>query len=342
MGSIIGWDIGGAHLKAARNVRGRIVATVQVPSPLRFGLQRLSEAFAEAKAAVGSGDRHAITMTGELADTFADRHEGVVALTGVALRELAPAPVQLFAGRAGFIAPSRASECVADIASANWYATALIVARHSPAALLIDMGSTTTDIIPVASGNVVARGYTDAERLRSGELVYTGMVRSFLMASAERAPFAGEWSGLVRENFANMADVYRILGALPEGADQMSTADGRDKTVPASQARIARMIGCDAGDADPVAWSALAHWFAELQIRAITDSSMLVLSREALPPEAPIVSAGIGTGVVAEVARRLGRPIIEFADLLVARPETHSAASSCAPAAAVALLAGFD
>ena len=79
----------------------------------------------------------------------------------------------------------------------------------------------------------------------TGELVYTGLVRSFVMAIAERAPFAGRWSPLINENFATMADVHRILGTLPEGADQMATADGRAKTVAASRARLARMVGRD-------------------------------------------------------------------------------------------------
>ena len=35
-------------------------------------------------------------------------------------------------------------------------------------ALLIDMGSTTTDIIPTVAGAVAARGYADAERLTTG------------------------------------------------------------------------------------------------------------------------------------------------------------------------------
>src|SRR5207247_7377367 len=97
-------------------------------------------------------------------------------------------------------------------------------------ALLIDMGSTTTDLVPVAAGAIAARGYTDAERLACGELVYTGLVRSFVMALAKRAPVAGSWTPLVHENFANMADVHRLLESLADGVDQMPPADGRPQT----------------------------------------------------------------------------------------------------------------
>jgi probable H4MPT-linked C1 transfer pathway protein len=338
MAVVIGWDIGGAHLKAARAENGRIVATVQVASPLRLGLERLTQSFDEAKAQMGMADRHAITMTGELADTFASRTEGVVSLTEVALRALSPLPVALYAGRAGFVSPDKAAMHIIDIASANWFASASFAGKPMRSALFMDMGSTTTDIIPVIGGVVASRGYTDGERLASGELVYTGLVRSFLMATESRAPFAGQWTSLVHENFANMADVQRILGTLPDDADQMMTADGRPKTVAASRARFARMVGRDAEDADNVAWEALARWFAEAQVRAVTDGAMLVLSQGRLPPEAPIVAAGVGAGVLREVARRLERGCIAFDSVLDVAAEARAGASSCAPAAAVAML----
>lgn len=339
MAAVIGWDIGGAHLKAARAEDGRIVEAVQVASPLRLGLDRLAQAFAEAKARMGAAERHAVTMTGELADTFSSRREGVLSLTQAATRALAPVPVLLYAGRAGFVAPENAARHSADIASANWYASAAAVGRKLGAALFMDMGSTTTDIVPVRGGAVAARGYSDAERLAQGELVYTGLVRSFLMASEARAPFAGCWSGLIHENFANMADVHRVLGTLTDGADQMNTADGRDKSVAASQARLARMVGRDLSDAEPAAWEALARWFAEAQLRAVTDGAMLVLSQQTLPTDAPIVTAGVGATALREVARRLGRDYITFDAVLEVAPPTGAAVCACAPAAAVALLA---
>jgi (4-(4-[2-(gamma-L-glutamylamino)ethyl]phenoxymethyl)furan-2-yl)methanamine synthase len=274
-------------------------------------------------------------MTGELADTFASRADGVEKLTAAAVRELGG--VAIYAGRAGFVAPERAARHVEDIASGNWHATAALVAKRERAALLIDMGSTTTDIVPVANGAIAARAYTDAERLAAGELVYTGLVRSFVMAVAERAPFAGAWTALIHENFATMADVHRLLGNLEEGADQMPTADGRGKTPQASRARLARMVGRDADGAED--YIALARWFAEAQIRTIVDAAMLVLSRGDLEARAPIVAAGIGTKIIAEVARRLGRAHVGFETLLDVAAGARAQASLCAPAAALALLA---
>src|SRR5215470_18653 len=99
MSLVIGWDVGGAHLKAARAEHGRIVDAVQVASPLRLGMTRLKQSFAEAKQAIGAAPRHVVTMTGELADTFSSRADGVESLSRAAVDELAPDEVLLYAGR---------------------------------------------------------------------------------------------------------------------------------------------------------------------------------------------------------------------------------------------------
>jgi (4-(4-[2-(gamma-L-glutamylamino)ethyl]phenoxymethyl)furan-2-yl)methanamine synthase len=336
MAVIVGWDIGGAHLKAARAENGRISDALQIPSPLRLGLGALLQAFKQARERMSGADRHVCTMTGELADTFASRAEGVQSLTEIAARELQPERVLIYAGRAGLVPPEAASSHVDDIASANWHATAAFAAKQKRNALLIDVGSTTTDIIPIVGGTVAARAYTDAERLQAGELVYTGLVRTSLMGVVDRAPVDGRWIPLVREHFATTADVYRVLGSLPEAADQMSTADGREKTLDASTVRLARMVGKDAVIRE--ARDSLAHWFAEEQLRTVLDAAMLVLSRGEIDRNAPVLGAGIGVRLVSELARRVGRSYVGFDTLLDAAPAVREWASHCAPAAALALL----
>ena len=53
-----------------------------------------------------------------------------------------------------------------------------------PDALLIDVGSTTADVVPIVAGRVAATGRNDLERLQAGELVYTGVLRTNLAAIA--------------------------------------------------------------------------------------------------------------------------------------------------------------
>jgi uncharacterized hydantoinase/oxoprolinase family protein len=136
-----------------------------------------------------------------------------------------------------------------------------------------------------------------------------------------------------------MADVYRILGQLPEGVDQMATADGRAKTIAASRARLARMVGCDVDAAGEGEWLTLARWFAERQIRTIMDGAMLVLSAAGMTSDAPILGAGIGDSIAREIARRLERRHLPFDSILNVAPQARERASQCAPAAALAALA---
>ncbi|WP_395665451.1 hydantoinase/oxoprolinase family protein [Methylocella sp.] len=339
MSAIIGWDVGGAHLKGARAEDGVVTAAAQIPCPLWLGLGELDRAFGEARAALGRAPLNAVTMTGELSDAFATRADGVEGLAEIAARLLAPDRALIYAGAAGFVAPEAARAHAADIGSANWRASAEFAGLRLDEALFVDIGSSTADLIPIASGAPVALGATDAGRLEHGELVYTGLSRTFLMAGPRRVPFAGRLTGLMNEWFADMADVGRILGRLPPDADSMDAPDGREKTPQASAARLARMIGRDSEEADAAAWRGLAAYFAETQLREIMDAAFLVLSRGALGEDAPILGAGVGRDIAAELARRLGRPFMPFDALIEATPEAREKAADCAPAAALALLA---
>jgi probable H4MPT-linked C1 transfer pathway protein len=331
---VIGWDIGGAHLKAARVKNGCVEAVVQAATPLWLGLGSLEAAFDTIRAQLGRADHHVLTMTGELCDAFPSRREGVAGLAGIAANHLAPSTPSIYAGHVGFVELGEAAQHASDIASANWHASAALIALRLQDALFIDIGSTTADLIPIVAGRVAAVGYSDAERLSSGELLYTGITRSFVMALASRAPFRGAWTPLMNEYFASSADVYRILGDLPDGADKMPTADGREKTVEASRARLARMVGREADEGAEAEWVGLAAWFAEAQIRQIADAAWLRLSRNDVAVRAPVIAAGVGESLAAEVAQRLRRPCVKFSSLIAAPVE----ASHSAPAVAVALL----
>jgi probable H4MPT-linked C1 transfer pathway protein len=342
---VIGWDLGGAHLKAARlEAPGTVARVVQVPCPLWQGLQHLDAAFRQVLPVLGPAPLHAATMTGEMVDLFPHRDAGVSTLVA-ALRERLPGrAVWFYAGADGFVDGGRAAAAAPRVASANWRASAALVAARMEggAALFVDVGSTTTDLAVVRGGRVCARGGGDGERLSAGELVYTGVVRTPVMALAERVPFAGEWVPVVAEQFATAADVYRLTGQLPEAADQHPAADGGAKTVAGSARRLARMIGRDVDAAPLAAWVRLAAWLARAQARRIEDAWQRLLSREDLAPDAPVVVAGVGRFVAAELARRQGRPCIEFGCLVPGREAERARATDCAPAVAVAWLAQRD
>lgn len=334
----LGWDVGGAHLKAVLAERGEIVKVWQEATPLWKGLEPLGASLGAILAAAGPVDRHAVTMTGELSDIFPDRREGVAALTGV-LSERIGGAFELYAGEAGFVKPATIGENTGRIASANWHASARLTALRIEDALFLDMGSTTTDIVPVTKGAVCSRSRSDAGRLIAGELVYQGYTRTALMAVAGEVFFAGHATPTMAELFATMADVQRVLGILDEADDQHAAADNKEKTVEASRSRLARMIGRDASEASAAAFEGLAANFAEAQIRRLHDAALMVLSRGDLKDDAPVVVAGSGRPVLKRLAARLDRGVVDFTDLIDCRSDIRDAACRAAPAAALALLA---
>lgn len=190
-------------------------------------------------------------------------------------------------------------------------------------------------------GRPAATGYSDAERLETGELVYTGVVRSHLVALSDHAPFRGRRTRLMAETFATAADIHRILGDLPEGADQQHSADLKGKSRPESVTRLARIIGRDPDEGSPAEWRALAAHFSECQLRILHDAAAQLLSRPDLAPDAPLVVCGAGRFLATRLAARLGRPALAFTDLIAADLAEAGAdwASTCGPAVAVALLA---
>lgn len=336
---VIGWDLGGAHVKAALAENGRIAAARQVYSPLWLGIEHLERAMDACLRELGPAARHAVTMTGEMADIFETREAGVGALVDAACRKLGRDNVAVFAGKAGFIAPEDGPRRWREVASANWLASAMLAAAKIPEALLVDIGSTTTDIMPVLGGKVRSAGTNDSERLALGELVYSGVLRTPVMAVASEAEFEGERQGMMAENFATMADAYRVAGRLPEAIDDTPTADGAGKSADDSARRLARMLGREAEDYDFAAWRRFAEELIAAQSERIEKACRRVADRAELSEDAPVIGAGCGRFLARELAGCLDRPYTDFSDCLAAAADARQAAGVCAPAAAVALLA---
>lgn len=336
--TVIGWDLGGANVKLACVEGTKVVHVAQLPCPLVADRLKFDKAMEAALPLLPSPALHAVTMTGELSDVFSHRQEGVAYLVEL-MQTVTTGPLLIYGGRAGFLAPEEAKQRTLEVASANWHATAAFTARHQAEALLVDVGTTTTDIVPIKGGAVAARGNNDSERLTEGELVYTGIVRTPIMAVTQEAPFRGRLQRIAAERFATMADVWRLTGDLPEGADPYPAADQRGKSAEESAARLARMLGRDASQAEPNDWIALACYFASCQLGQIETAARALAAREQLAKRAPVVGAGCGRLVAKQLAARLGHPYVDFAEMIDVVAEAQELAARCAPAVAVALLA---
>jgi probable H4MPT-linked C1 transfer pathway protein len=341
--AVLGWDVGGAHLKAVLvDADGAATLAFELPCPLWQGVSCLTRAIDDALAriTVSRPSVHAVTMTGELADCFPDRATGIAAIVTALAEQMPNGQLYFFAGRRGFVRAPAVAAATMEIASANWFATAAYLATVKHDALLVDIGSTTTDLTPIVGGAVGAIGYDDFTRLAEDELVYTGVTRTPLMSLAERARFEGREVGLMAEHFATTADVHRLTGALPERVDQHPSADGGPKTIAGSARRLARMVGRDAASAPIDAWIALARFFADRQLERLLLAANRTIVRSRLPGRAPIVAAGVGAFLARELAARLERQYVEFATLAPRAGAAVDDLMACAPAFAVACLLG--
>ncbi|MBQ0944792.1 H4MPT-linked C1 transfer pathway protein [Ideonella sp. 4Y16] len=348
---VIGWDLGGAHLKACRWADAQVQDVAQWPCPVWQGLPQLEAAMALARARWPDLQRarHALTMTAEMTDLFDDRADGVARLAAAMCAGL-DAPVQVYAGPR--LAPGPAvlwldsAQAAAQwqrVASANWLATAQHAAAIIGHGVLLDIGSTTTDIIRLADGRPDTRSRSDRDRLASGELVYQGVVRTPLCALAAHVQLQGQRLGVMNEWFATTADVYRLTGELDPAHDQQPSADNGPKDEAGSQARLARMVGCDRRDATAEEWRQLARQWREAQLNRLAEAWQQV------QPQRPerVVVAGAGAFLAAALMRRVygdaavGIALIDHGRDVARAGPLAGWATVCAPSVAVAaLLAG--
>jgi uncharacterized hydantoinase/oxoprolinase family protein len=217
MTGVAGWDIGGAHLKLARVEGETVVSATHLPCALWRGLDELRHALATALASTEPVERHAVTMTGELADVFPDRAAGVAAILDVLAEFLPLSTVAAYTTKGAFLPAERAKSDPDLVASANWHATSHYLAPRLHDGILVDIGSTTTDIVPFTGGRVGARGATDVERLATG-------------GAASETPWRGLAEAFVRRQTATIElAIDRVLSGseLPADAPVVGAGIGR-------------------------------------------------------------------------------------------------------------------
>jgi probable H4MPT-linked C1 transfer pathway protein len=282
-GSSIGLDIGGANLKACHSSGACCLQPFAVwknPDGLALALKQIVGNLPAAGVL-------AVTMTGELCDCFQTRREGVQAILAAVESAAAGLLVVVWQGHGQFVDLAAARRAPLEVAAANWLALGTFAGRLVPkgAALLIDIGSTTTDIIPLLDGRPVPLGRSDPERLHSRELVYTGVRRTPVCALLG-GDGAAEW-------FATTLDVYLVLQELPEDRQSHDTADGRPATVEAAHGRLAHMLCGDRENCSREETYQLAQEVRARQIRLVRTAIDQVADRLPGPPRTYVL-AGSG------------------------------------------------
>jgi probable H4MPT-linked C1 transfer pathway protein len=254
-------------------------------------------------------------MTAELCDCYPTKAGGVEAVLAAVTATYSEEQVAVWGTDGQFhdIPAIRGNPLLA--AAANWLALATLAARLLPQGpgLLVDIGSTTTDLIPLRDGQPVPAGRTDTDRLRSGELVYAGVVRTPVCALATELPFRGARTGLAAELFASTLDIYLTLGELEPDPFDDSTADGRPRTVEAARDRLARMVGADRDGFSTDDARELAQAADQALMDRLVESAIRACQGIGTPRGA--VVAGSGEFLARRLAQRVvepGGPIIEL------------------------------
>ena len=301
---ILGIDVGGANTKVASS-DGKFVESVYLPlwrrrDELRQTLLKLRTAaegrLGEKVEAVG------VVMTGELCDCFRTKREGVRYIESVVRSAF---PEALFFDKDGcFRNVSTGDEL--SFASTNWLASAMLVRSMFGETLFVDVGSTTTDIIPVKADT---SWKPDLERLRAGELIYSGVLRTSVASILREVRLRGRRYKIAAELFAVTADVYLLLGDLRRADYTCECPDGyayvdddEAKSEIAALRRLARLLCCDLEELGREEILEVARQVKEAQLNELVENMRRLSRRFRLRT---VVSAGVGEFLVADAARRL-------------------------------------
>jgi probable H4MPT-linked C1 transfer pathway protein len=309
--SWLAFDIGGANLKAADGLGWAHVE----PFALWRAPQELPSALAALLRIAPPAKRIAVTMTGELCDCFETKADGVrhiVAAVEEAARGLGVV-VYLVDGR--FVAVNEACERPLLAAASNWHALARFACEYvdGSAGLLVDIGSTTTDIIPLVQGQPQPTGFNDTHRLLAGELIYTGVGRTPICAVTKWLMWRGRQCPVAAELFATTADAYVILNCIDEQPSANWTADGRPLTWALARSRLGRMICADTTEFSDEDAIQAAVCIRGAQVAQLRQAMMHVAGQLPRRPNT-VVSSGAGEFLVPDLVREGlgGVPIVSL------------------------------
>ena len=338
---VLAFDIGGANTKAADGL-GWVHS-----EPFELWRRR-----AELPAAIARivSSRHpsrvVATMTGEIADCYASRREGVadiVAAVAAATRAAAgpDCPVGIYLVDGTIVSTEEAVRRPLAAAASNWHAVARLAAAVTitDKAFLIDIGSTTTDIVPLVNRAPAAIGQHDVARMAAGELVYTGVERTPIATIVRSLPWQGRLHPVASELFAQSLDAWLLLEGLPEDRDStpsgsVHTADGGPATRAAAQRRLARMILADPEEVTADEALAMAEWCADRQSMLVARAVRRVASSCGWQPRS-IVLSGHGACLARRALARVGWDV----DLVSLSDTLGPDVSRAAPAHSLARIA---
>jgi probable H4MPT-linked C1 transfer pathway protein len=341
---VLGFDVGGANTKAAcMHIEDGKIASVSVDAeyfPVWKEPKKLPDVLLALKERLNlkTPDAVGLTMTAELSDAYHTKREGVLHILSSAKKAFPDSPIYVLSTNAQLLSFNAAKKEPLSVAAANWAATGWLVAQKLKHAVIVDVGSTSTSIIPIVGGKVAAQGKTDVDKLVCGELVYTGSLRTNVAAIVQSIPLETGLAGVSSELFALSGDVHLILGNISEADYTSETADGRGKTVEEAMARLARVVCADTDILNEDQIHDIAQYIYNEQVRQIADDLKKAYSHTKTQTDEKV--AVVVTGLGKEfLARRAAEQLLEVDEILDLDTILPKQAVYATPACAVAFMA---
>jgi probable H4MPT-linked C1 transfer pathway protein len=343
--NILGVDIGGANTKASflktQNGTSKELRTAMEYFPVwKMDKEQLPKVLGKLrKRLVGPTplDGVGLTMTAELSDAYLTKREGVNHILICSTYVFNDVPIFVLSIEAELLSVGEARKNPLNVASANWAATGWMTSQTIKNCLVVDVGSTTTSIIPVIKGKNAAKGKTDTEKLRNGELIYSGSLRTNVATIADSIPLRSGNVRLSSELFSQSGDVHLLLGNIEEEEYTVEVCDRRGKTKREAMARLARVVCADIEMLTEQEILDMAQFVYEKQLEQIAGGLKQVYER--IKPQLgqkklPVVVTGFGRDFLArKAAEKAGfTEIVDLGEVLGAE------AAVVSPSVGVALM----
>lgn len=316
---IAGFDIGGANTDlAVIDFEGEEIKNIEVDFaylPMwsnNDDLSRVLVELIENICPITQIDAVGISMTAELVDAYDTKKEGVLDVVRKC-EETFDCPIA-YVGVDGMLSKAEIEKTPLKAAAANWIATAQIATLISDDCIFIDTGSTTTDIIPIKKGKECAIGKSDFDRSATGELVYTGTLRTNLASFLDKVELNGKEYRVASELFAQTADVYTVLDLIDPEDYVCDTFDGESKSKLDCAKRIARVVCADLEMLSMEDIVEMSEFIHQKQIEQIADGLKQVVETQKLDL---IVTTGLGKDILDKpAAELLGLEVKSMGDIL--------------------------
>jgi probable H4MPT-linked C1 transfer pathway protein len=339
---VLGLDIGGANTKAAyiQTQNGSIedIEVIVEYFPIWKNTQNLNQMLQTLKKNIATRfDAVGVTITAELSDVYRTKREGIEHILSCIKEVFSEEPVYILTTTTALKTPKEASGAPFEVAGANWAATGWLISQYFENCIVIDVGSTSTSIIPIINGQLAAQGKTDLDKLVCGELVYTGSLRTNLAAIVQTVPIKKTVAMVSSELFALSGDVHIILGNINSEQYISETADGKGRTRKEALTRLARLVCADTEMLTEKELVTIAQHIYEKQIQQITTGLRQVYNyvKKSVTTKVPVIVTGLGKNFLAHKAAEQidADMIMDLNELL------SSKVSLATPAVGIALMA---